>query len=62
MDHAAIARACGVRAARVERSEDFGAALDAAFASGAPNLIEVMTDPDARPPLTFFHGHYPEPF
>ncbi len=62
VDHAAIARACGVRAARVERGEDVGPALDAAFASNAPNLIEVMTDPDAKPPLTFFHGHYPEPF
>ena len=62
VDHAAIARACGVRSARVERGEDVGAALDAAFASGAPNLIEVLTDPNAKPPLTFYHGHYPEPF
>ena len=62
VDHAAIARACGIRAVRVERGEDVGAALDAAFASNEPNLIEVLTDPDAKPPLTFFHGHYPEPF
>ncbi len=62
VDHAAIARACGIRSARVERGEDLGAALDEAFASGAPNLIEVLTDPDAKPPLTFYHGHYPEPF
>ncbi len=62
VDHAAIARACGIKAARVERGEDVGAALDAAFASRAPNLIEVLTDPDAKPPLTFYHGRYPEPF
>jgi acetolactate synthase-1/2/3 large subunit len=62
VDHAAIARACGIRAARVERGEDLGPALDAAFAANAPNLIEVLTDPDAKPPLTFFDGHYPEPF
>ena len=62
VDHAAIARACGVRSARVERGEDVGAALDEAFASGEPNLIEVLTDPNAKPPLTFYHGHYPEPF
>ena len=62
VDHAAIARACGIRAARVERGEDVGPALDAAFASNEPSLIEVLTDPDAKPPLTFFHGHYPEPF
>ena len=62
VDHAAIARACGVRAVRVERGEEVGRALDAAFASNQPNLIEVLTDPNAKPPLTFYHGHYPEPF
>ena len=62
VDHAAIARACGIKAVRVERGEDVGAALDAAFLSNEPNLIEVLTDPNAKPPLTFYHGHYPEPF
>ncbi len=62
VDHAAIARACGVNAVRVERGEEVGAALDAALGSNEPTLIEVLTDPNARPPLTFFHGHYPEPF
>ena len=52
VDHAAIARACGVRAVRVERGQDVGPALDAAFASNQPNLIEVLTDPSAKPPLT----------
>jgi acetolactate synthase I/II/III large subunit len=62
VDHAAIARACGVEGRRVERGEDVGAALDAAFASGAPWLIDVITDPDAKPPISFYAGHYPEPF
>ncbi|MCK8784414.1 acetolactate synthase catalytic subunit [Roseomonas sp. NAR14] len=62
VDHAAIARACGVRGVRVERGEAVGAALDAAFASGEPGLIEVITDPEASPPITFYGGHVPEPF
>jgi acetolactate synthase I/II/III large subunit len=62
VDHAAIARACGVEGRRVERGEDVGAALDAAFVSGHPMLIDVITDPDAKPPISFYAGHYPEPF
>lgn len=62
VDHAAIARACGIAGVRVARGEDLGAALDAAFASGKPTLIEVITDPDGKPPLTMYQGHYPEPF
>lgn len=62
VDHAAVARACGVAGVRVERGEDIGPALDAAFASHQPALIDVVTDPDARPPISFYAGHYPEPF
>jgi acetolactate synthase-1/2/3 large subunit len=62
VDHAAIARACGVTGVRVERGEDVGSALDAAFSSGGPTLIDVITDPDAKPPISFYAGHYPEPF
>ena len=62
VDHAAIARACGVNGVRVARGEDVGAALDAAFASGKPALLDVVTDPDAKPPISFYAGHYPEPF
>jgi len=62
VDHAAIARACGVNGVRLSRGEDSGAALDAAFATAAPTLIEVMTDPLAFPPISFYSGHYPEPF
>jgi acetolactate synthase-1/2/3 large subunit len=62
VDHAAIARACGISGVRVARGEDVGPALDAAFASGGPALIEVLTDPEGRPPLTMYGGHYKEPF
>ena len=24
--------------------------------------IDVITDPDAKPPISFYAGHYPEPF
>jgi acetolactate synthase-1/2/3 large subunit len=61
VDHAAIARACGIAGVRVERGEDVGPALDAAFASGQPALIEVVTDPEGRPPINMY-AHYPEPF
>jgi acetolactate synthase-1/2/3 large subunit len=62
VDHAAIARACGVRGVRVERGEDIGAELDAALGANEPTLIDVITDPDAKPPISFYAGHYPEPF
>jgi len=62
VDHAAIARACGVHGVRVERGQDVGPALDAAFASGKPALLDIVTDPDAKPPISFYAGHYPEPF
>ncbi len=61
VDHAAIARACGISGVRVERGEDVGPALDAAFTSGKPALIEVLTDPNGKPPLGMY-AHYPEPF
>lgn len=62
VDHAAIARACGIAGVRVERGEAVGAALDAAFASGAPALLDIVTDPEAKPPISFYARHYPEPF
>jgi acetolactate synthase-1/2/3 large subunit len=62
VDHAAIAWAYGVQGVRVERGEDVGAALDAAFALDGPMLIDVITDPDAKLPISFYSGHYPEPF
>lgn len=62
VDHAAIARACGVEGVRVEGSAAIAPALKAALAAGAPVLLDVITDPDAKPPISAFAGHYPEPF
>ncbi len=54
VDHAAIARACGCEGIRVERVEDVQPALRRALAAPGTTLIEVMTDPAAYPPVTFF--------
>jgi acetolactate synthase-1/2/3 large subunit len=62
VDHAAIARACGVEGKRVESSAEIGPALKDALAAGRPVLLDVVTDPDAKPPISFYAGHYPEPF
>lgn len=62
VDHAMIARACGVASIRVEKGEEVGAALDQAFASDGPVLIDVLSDPEARPPICYYHGHFDEPY
>jgi acetolactate synthase-1/2/3 large subunit len=56
VDHAAIARACGVNGVRVEDPADYGPALDAALAADATTVIDVVTDPSAYPPITSFEG------
>ncbi|MCC7273389.1 MAG: acetolactate synthase catalytic subunit [Alphaproteobacteria bacterium] len=56
VDHAAIARACGCRGVRIEDPVDYGPALDAALAADVPTVIDVVTDPDAYPPVTMFDG------
>ncbi|SED17341.1 acetolactate synthase-1/2/3 large subunit [Rhizobiales bacterium GAS191] len=56
VDHAAIARACGINGIRVETPAEIGAALDAAFLHAGATLIDVVTDPDAKPPITLFEG------
>jgi acetolactate synthase-1/2/3 large subunit len=62
VDHAAIARACGVEGVRVEGSAAIAPALRSALATDKPVLLDVVTDPDAKPPISAFAGHYPEPF
>ncbi|SDC79004.1 acetolactate synthase catalytic subunit [Belnapia rosea] len=62
VDHAAIARACGVEGIRVAHSREIGPALGAALDARHPVLLDVLTDPDAKPPISFYAGHYPEPF
>ena len=62
VDHAMIARACGVEGVRVENGAGIAPALRAALDGGRPVLLDLMTDPDAKPPISAFAGHYPEPF
>ena len=54
VDHAAIARACGVKGIRLERAQDIAAAIAEALATDGPVLIDVIADPSAMPPVTVF--------
>lgn len=45
-DFVAFARSFGAEAERVQRSGDFGAALDRALEAAGPYLIELVTDPE----------------
>lgn len=56
VDHAAIARACGWEAERIEDPAAIRPALEAAIARDAPTLLDVITDPEAHPPITAFEG------
>ncbi|MER8457716.1 acetolactate synthase catalytic subunit [Mesorhizobium sp. M1300] len=56
VDHAALAKACGCEAVTVENPGDIEPALDRALCSKTPVLIEVISDPDAHPPISLFTG------
>ena len=60
VDHAAIATACGCIGVRVEKPENFSRALRAALQADRLTVIDVMTDPEARPPITVFEGRFAE--
>ena len=62
VDHAMVARACGVEGVRVENGAGIAPALRAALDARRPVLLDLLTDPDAKPPISTFAGHYPEPF
>ncbi len=51
-DFAALARAYGLHGSRVDRTEDFAPAFEAALASKGPALIELTIDPEAISPTT----------
>jgi acetolactate synthase-1/2/3 large subunit len=54
VDHAAIARGVGCRGVTVSSPEEYLPALREALASGQPTVIDVITDPEAYPPITLF--------
>jgi acetolactate synthase-1/2/3 large subunit len=56
VDHAAIARACGLDGIRVEDPAEYGLALDHALAADETTVIDVITDPAAYPPVTSFEN------
>lgn len=56
VDHAAIARACGLTGIRVSDPAELGPALDRALAAGETVLIDVLSDPDAMPPITLYEA------
>jgi len=56
VDHAAIARACGCRGIIIEDPRDYLPAVREALASGQTTVLDVITDPQAYPPITFFNG------
>jgi acetolactate synthase-1/2/3 large subunit len=62
VDHAAIARACGIDGVRIENARDFLPAVKAAMAARKPLLLDVMTDPAAHPPITSFGDRFASPF
>jgi len=54
VDHAAIARACGCRGVRIERPGDYLPALREALSLAETTVLDVIVDPSAYPPITFF--------
>jgi acetolactate synthase-1/2/3 large subunit len=54
VDHAAIAQACGLRGIRIERPQDIAAAIREAMTADTSVLLDVLTDPDAMPPVGVF--------
>jgi acetolactate synthase-1/2/3 large subunit len=56
VDHAAIARASGCRGIRIEKASEYLPALREALACDETTVLDVITDPAAYPPVTFFDG------
>lgn len=54
VDHAAIARSCGCMGVRVSDPAQLAKALEDAAKSEVTTLIEIMTDENAFPPITFY--------
>jgi len=51
-DFAALARACGVEAATVTKSQGFKGALEHAVKANKPYVLDVHVDAEVRPPAT----------
>jgi acetolactate synthase I/II/III large subunit len=56
VDHAAIARAVGATGIQIDEAAGIGPALEKALAAESVTLLDVITDPDAYPPITAWTG------
>lgn len=56
VDHAAIAIACGARGVRVESAAELAHTLRAAQVAPVATVIDVVTDPNAYPPISAWDG------
>lgn len=54
VDHAAIARACGCAGSQIHTADDLAGALQVALGANQTTVLDVITDPAAYPPVTFF--------
>ncbi|QLF71730.1 acetolactate synthase catalytic subunit (plasmid) [Peteryoungia desertarenae] len=54
VNHALLAAACGCPSARIVDPQDLADGIETALNSDGPFVIEVMTDPEAHPPLSLF--------
>jgi acetolactate synthase-1/2/3 large subunit len=54
VDHAAIARACGVKGIRVEQAREISPALQEALECDASVVLDCIVDPNAMPPVPVF--------
>ena len=57
VDHAAIARAVGAKGIRVDHASQMGPALDEALKNDTITVIDVITDPNAFPPVTWYEAN-----
>lgn len=62
VDHSLVAKACGWHSVRVEKADDVSVAIKEAFASDKCAFIEVMSDPNAWPPIQNFEDRVPPTF
>ncbi len=56
VDHAAIARACGCAGYTVRSNAELADALGRSIEEKRPAVVDVVTDPEAKPPLTIFES------
>jgi len=62
VDHAAIAKACGAAGVRIENAAEFLPAVKTALGRSGPTILDVMVDPNARPPVNLLEGKFAAPF